>query len=112
MTQTHHCAQKEQPYEGKGWWAMDQREGQVEEPLKRGCEIEGWVPVLKTVARMKQAESGKGLGAEASIETLLGGVEVGVAPSASGAPESHSASKIVDRMMRGHPFLNVSCPSR
>ena len=112
MTQTHHCAQKEQPYEGKGWWAMDQREGQVEEPLKRGCEIEGWVPVLKTVARMKQAESGKGLGAEASIETLLGGVEVGVALSASRAPESHSTNRSPHRTRWEHPFLYSSCSSR
>ena len=43
---------------------------------------------------------------------LLGKVEVGVTPSASGAPESHSASKIVGRMTRGHPFLNASCPGR
>ena len=32
---------------------MGQREGQVEEPLGRGYEIEEWVPVPKTVARMK-----------------------------------------------------------
>ena len=63
-------------------------------PLKRGCEIEGWVPVPKTVARMEWAESGRGLGAEASIETLLGGVEVRVALSASRAPESHSTNRI------------------
>ena len=61
---------------------------------------------------MKEAECGKGLGAEASIEALLGGVEVRVALSAVGAPESHSTSKIGCRTTRNHPFLNVSCPSR
>ena len=61
---------------------------------------------------MSLAKSGSGLGVEASIETLLVGVEVWVVLSATVAPESHSANKIVGRTMSGHPFLNASCPSR
>ena len=46
------------------------------------------------------------------MRTLLGGVEVRVTLSATGAPESHSASRIVGRTMRGHPFSNASFPGR
>ena len=77
-----------------------------------GCEIEKQVPSPKAVVRMRKAESGMGLGAEVLTRTLLGGVEVREALSAMGAPESHSASRIVDRTTRGHPFLNVLCPGR
>ena len=76
------------------------------------CEIEKQVPSPKAGARMRRAESGMGLGAEVLMRTLLGGVEVRVALSATGAPESHSASRIVGRTTRGHPFLNASCPGR
>ena len=57
---------------------------------------------------MKKAEYGKVLGAEASIEALLGGVEVWGVLSALGASESHSRSKTRHRMTRYHPFLNSS----
>ena len=76
-----------------------------------GHEIEKQVPGPKAVVRMRKAESGRGLGAEASIETLLGGVEVRVALSASRAPESHSTNKIRRRTTKQHPFLFVSGPS-
>ena len=47
-------------------------------------------------------------GMEASIEMLLGVVEVWVALSATGAPESHSESRICHRMIWEHPFLCLS----
>ena len=77
--------------------------------IKRGCKIGRWVPLLKTVAQMKQAKSGKGLGTEASIEMLLGRVEVGIVLTASRAPESHSTNKSPHRTRREHPFLHLSC---
>ena len=77
-----------------------------------GCEIEGQVPSPKTGARMRRAESGMGLGAEVLMRTLLGGVEVREALSATGAPESHSTNRICRRTMKDHPFLNASCPGR
>ena len=75
-------------------------------------EIEKQVPGPKAVVWMRKAKSGMGLGAEALMRVPLGGVEVRVALSAVGAPESHSTSKIGCRTLRNHPFLNVSCPSR
>ena len=68
------------------------------------------MPSPSAGARVKEAECGKGLGAEASIEALLGGVEVRVALSATGAPESHSTSRIHRRTTKQHPFLFVPCP--
>ena len=64
-----------------------------------------------TGVQMKLAKSGKEFGAEASVEMLLGRVEVRVALSAVGAPESHSTSKICCRMTRQHPFLLIPCSS-
>ena len=61
---------------------------------------------------MNLAKNGKGLGVEASIGMLLGGVEVRVVLSASGASESHSMNRIGHRTLRDHPFLNVLCPGR
>ena len=58
------------------------------------CEIEKQVPSPKAGARMRRAESGMGLGAEVLMRTLLGGVEVREALSATGAPESHSTNRI------------------
>ena len=66
------------------------------------------VPCPSAGARVKEAEYGKGLGAEASVEMLLGGVEVWGALSAPGASESHSRSRTRHRMTRYHPFLNSS----
>ena len=66
----------------------------------------------KAVVQMRKAESGMGLGAEVLMRMLLGGVEVRVELSATGAPESHSKSRIRRRTTRNHPLLNVSCPSR
>ena len=76
------------------------------------CGFEKQVPSPKAGVWMRWAESGMGLGAEALMRMLLGGVEVRGALSAMGAPESHSASKIVGRMTRGHPFVNASRPGR
>ena len=70
--------------------------------------IEKQVPCPIAGARVSLAECGRGLGAEASIEVLLGGVEVRGALSAPGAPESHSRSKTRHRTTRYHPFLNSS----
>ena len=77
-----------------------------------GCEIGEQVPSPRAVVRMKMAESGMGLGAEALMRTLLGGVEVREALSATGAPESRSTNRICRRTMKDHPFLNASCPGR
>ena len=91
---------------------MGQREGQEQEQErsvgKKGCETERQVPIPKTVARVRYAKNGKGLGAEALMKALLGGVEVRGALSAMGAPESHSTSKTRHRMTRYHPFLSSS----
>ena len=59
-----------------------------------GYEIGEQVLSPRAVARMKKAVSGMGLGAEALMRTLLGGVEVREALSATGAPESHSTNRI------------------
>ena len=77
-----------------------------------GYEIEKQVPSLEAVVQMRKAESGMGLGVEALMRTLLGGVEVREALSATGAPESHSTNRIHRRMMKYHPFLYVLCSSR
>ena len=77
-----------------------------------GCEIGEQVPSPRAVVRMNMAESGMGLGAEVLMRTLLGGVEVREALSATGAPESHSTNRIRCRTMKDHPFLNASCPGR
>ena len=54
----------------------------------------------------------KGIGGRGLNGMLLGGVEVGVALFASGASESHRASKIDCRSTRNHLFLNMSCSGR
>ena len=61
---------------------MEQAQEQGRLEHGKGSEIGRRVPVPKTVAWMELAKSGRGLRAEASIEMLLGGVEVGVALSA------------------------------
>ena len=76
-----------------------------------GYEIGEQVLSLKAVVWMKKAVSGMGLGVEALMRMLLGGVEVKEALPATGAPESHSTSKICCRMTRQHPFLLIPCPS-
>ena len=70
------------------------------------------MPSPKAVVRMRKAESGMGLGAEALMRTLLGGVEVRDALSAMGAPESHSTNRIRHRTTKYHPFLCIPCSSR
>ena len=55
-------------------------------PSEKGCETGEQVLGPNTGVRMKLAKSGKELGVEASVETLLGGVEVRVALSVMGAP--------------------------
>ena len=77
-----------------------------------GYEIGEQVLGPKAVVRMRKAKSGMGLGAEAQMRTLLGGVEVKEALSATGAPESHSTNRSPHRMRWEHPFLYSSCPSR
>ena len=58
-------------------------------PLERDCETGKQVLGLKAGVWMKLAESGRGWGVEASIE-----------------------SKTHHRMTRQHPFLNMSCSNR
>ena len=78
-------------------------------PSGRGCEIGGQVLIPKTVVWMKMTESGRGLGAEASVGMLLGGVKVGVVLSALMTPEPHSMNKSPCRMRKEHPFLYLLC---